>query len=73
MREIEMGWGHLTEMSHGQTLGNQARSRTSCLGGATMSVKGDCPRTPKGVGPAGFEPATSSTPRKRPTKLSYGP
>ncbi len=25
------------------------------------------------VGPAGFEPATSSTPRKRPTKLSYGP
>lgn len=27
----------------------------------------------KMVGPAGFEPATSSTPRKRPTKLSYGP
>ena len=25
------------------------------------------------IGPAGFEPATSSTPRKRPTKLSYGP
>ena len=25
------------------------------------------------VGPAGFEPATSSTPRKRATKLRYGP
>jgi hypothetical protein len=33
------------------------------------NISGTC----RSVGPAGFEPATSSTPRKRPTKLSYGP
>jgi hypothetical protein len=38
MGEIEMGWGHLTEMSRRRLFGVK-RSRTSCLGRAVVSVK----------------------------------
>ncbi len=44
------------------------------LGPPPASGSGDQPLQSRGlVGPAGFEPATSSTPRKRATNLRYGP